>query len=158
MINVKVDVDEFNKKWNDYTHYYITSEIGEAVANEAIIPIFRAYPAQTNAPQPFKSDKSRRYFFARLKAGKIKVPYMRTQQLAEKWEVATKAYHGDSETNVRSKRRFARFVIGEKKEQSKYHAGNWPNVEDVARDVEAQQAVPIGERIVQEHLKKAGLT
>ena len=50
-----------------------------------------AYPSgNQHRPQPFKTDKSRRYFFAALKRGEIEVPYRRGQSpmsetLGKKW-------------------------------------------------------------------------
>lgn len=153
MITIKVDAADLEAKMANLDRLQMQIDIGDAIAEEAVLPTFRKYPSPTGAKQPFKSDKSRRFFFAALKKGTIQVPYRRTQALAALWEVTQTG----NTTTVRSTRKNAKLVIGMKDEQSKYHAGNWPSVEDVARDVEAQQAEPIGERVVQEHLKKAGL-
>lgn len=91
-------------------------------------------PPQTNAPQPFKTDKQRKFFFAALKDGRIKVPYQRTRTLAEGWEIqrtpsAQRNSQGYSLTNAVA---YAEMVHGNAygAGQIAYHRGNWPLMRD----------------------------
>jgi hypothetical protein len=49
------------------------------------------YPPQSHRKQPFKTAKSRRWFFANLRAGTIQVPYVRgglnSQTLGRRWHI-----------------------------------------------------------------------
>lgn len=154
MFTIKVDASDLQKfEQVDLLTYKIA--VGDAVAEEAVLPLFRNNPMQTHAPQPFKTDKSRRFFFAALRKGKIKVPYERTDAINVSWEVTTMA---NGNTKIANKRKNAKYVIGERTEQSAYHAGNWPSVDDVAEQVEAGPAHDIAERILTDMLNKAGLT
>lgn len=153
MFTVKVDTSDL-KKFDDIDLLDYRINVGDAIAQEAVLPMFRANPPQTHAPQPFVSDKQRRYFFAALRKGKIQVPYIRTGAINALWEVTTMA---NGNTKVRSTRKGAKWVIGENTEQSRYHAGNWPSVNDVAEIVEGTQAHDIAQRVLEEMIQKAGL-
>lgn len=43
------------------------------------------YPTASHNPQPFKSERSRRWFFAALRDGRLTVPYRRTGNLGRSW-------------------------------------------------------------------------
>lgn len=154
MFTIKIDASDL-QKFDKLDLLEFKIAVGDAIAEEAVLPMFRSNPSQTHAPQPFVSAKSRRYFFWALRNEKIHVPYQRSGAINALWEVTTLS---NGNTKVASKRKGAKWVIGENKEQARYHAGNWPSVNDVAESVEGGPARDIAERILVEMLDKAGLT
>ncbi len=109
----------------------------EAVAHEAEDRI-SPYPAQSHRPQPFVSDKQRRGFFARLRAGQIQVPYQRggagSETLGQRWNVYPAGTTGARLENNAS---YADLVHGAQT-QTAYHAGTgWKTDEGVADEIEA---------------------
>lgn len=80
------------------------------------------YPSQTNNPQPFKTDKQRKWFFWALGTGVIQVPYKRTGRFANSWRGERK---GESEWVVGNSAPYAGLLAG-RGTQAKYHEGNWP--------------------------------
>lgn len=96
------------------------------------------YPPVVRRPQPFKSDRSRRFFFAALKRGIIRVPYRRGQppqsqklgqSITTHIETTPNEVIGKIGTNVS----YAPLVIGEKT-QATYHKGNWWTLEGKVRE------------------------
>lgn len=88
------------------------------------------YPPARPRRQPFKSARQRRGFFAKLRSGKIQVPYRRTGQLGQKW-VPDKS---QGQIRLRNTRGGAKYVHSAK-EQARYHAGNWKTDAGVAEQV-----------------------
>ena len=88
------------------------------------------YPAQRNAPQPFKTARQRRWFFYALKNGLITVPYARTGRLANSW-LARK--EGDSHWVLENSAEYGAWVVGREK-QAKYHLGHWWTAEDIIEE------------------------
>jgi hypothetical protein len=90
------------------------------------------YPAARRRPQPFKSDRQRRFFFAALREGRIQVPYRRTGTLGRRWttEVSADGRRGVVGNNTP----YAPLVQGP--QQAAYHSGNWQTTAEVARDEE----------------------
>jgi hypothetical protein len=95
-------------------------------AAEAVLAIAKPYPSPSRARQPFKSDKSRRFFFAALRSGAISVPYRRTNAMGNAWDwqptpdgaVATNPHPHAAMTIVKDTR-------------FRYHR-NWPTEEQIA--------------------------
>lgn len=73
------------------------------------------YAAHRSRPQPFKTDKQRRYFFYALRAGIIDVPYQRTNTLANSWLVSQSGLTA----TVGSRTSYAAIVKGVR--QAQYH-------------------------------------
>ena len=100
------------------------------------------YPAESHRPQPFVSDKQRRGFFAKLRKGKIDVPYRRgaspgSQSLGRKWTIASS--NGGLTVTVGNNVSYGPLVQGEK--QTGYHATTgWRTVEQVM-DAERETVV-----------------
>ena len=100
------------------------------------------YPAERHGPQPFKSDKSRRFFFWALREGKIEVPYRRgaspgSQSLGRKWTIASS--NGGLMVTIGNNVSYGPLVQGEK--QTGYHATTgWRTVEQVM-DAERETVV-----------------
>jgi hypothetical protein len=76
------------------------------------------YPPESHRPQPFKSEKQRRYFFWALRHGIINVPYIRTFNLARSFQMQISAdgMRIDTGTLVG----YAQWTHGER--QALYHA------------------------------------
>jgi len=91
----------------------------------------KVYPKASGKPQPFKTDNSRRWFFANLRDGKINVPYERTRTLMDKW---ASEVSGDGLTaKIGNNTPYAQIVQGRDK-QSPYHSGTWQTAEDTLDD------------------------
>lgn len=94
------------------------------------------YPPRSSRPQPFKTDKSRRFFFAALKDGRIDVPYRRGQspgseKLGQSWTVrmVDNGMTAEVGTNVS----YAKLVQKEG-EQSHYHkVTGWKTDEQIVK-------------------------
>ena len=60
---------------------------------EHLVNLFQAQPAPKHISrkaaygQTFQSDKQRKWFFAALRSGEIKVPYRRTQGMRKAWQI-----------------------------------------------------------------------
>lgn len=59
--------------------------------------------------KPFASDKQRRWFFANLKDGSLKIPYSRTGQLAHGWKMGGDEYRRTIKQSVP----YAKWVMGD---------------------------------------------
>lgn len=153
-IEVDVNITDAITKLDAINQGEWARKIGDELAEEQILPFFRDYPPQTHAPQPFRSDKSRRFFFAALRRGTITVPYRRSMGIAALWEVTTVNLYT---TRIRSTRKNAKYVIGELDEQSPYHAGNWKSVTTVAQFVEDNKARWVAEGVISDEIHALGL-
>ena len=97
------------------------------------------YPGgDAHRAQPFKTDKSRRWFFANLREGNIEVPYRRgtspgSEALGRKW--TTKAKNSGFSYVVGNNVSYGPLVQG--KRQARYHAQTgWKTVDQVAAEEE----------------------
>ena len=93
----------------------------------AVLAVAKPYPGQSHKRQPFTSAKQRRYFFAALKSGAITVPYRRTGALQDAWDYSLT---GDG-ADVTNNHPHAAYTIAP---QVKFHKGNWPTEEKIAKD------------------------
>jgi hypothetical protein len=89
------------------------------------------YPPAQRRPQPFKTDKQRRFFFAALREGRIEVPYRRTMTLGRRWTTEISGSGLDLVGRVGNNTSYGPFVMA-RADQAAYHAGVWPLAEDVA--------------------------
>lgn len=107
-----------------------------------------SYPHVSRRPQPFKTDKQRRGFFARLKAGLIDVPYRRgispnSERMDAKWAITMLSDLRAAAINTAT---YAGLVL-DRLNQARYHQETgWKTVQDVAEDPIVLGAV---ERILQ---------
>ena len=110
------------------------------------------YPRPRRAPQPFRSAKQRRGFFAALRSGRIDVPYQRggrnSQRLGTRWQ---SSWHGLTAT-LENTASYAGLVHGRK--QAQYHAGYWRSLPE-ARKYADTLVNATGERIA-ERIRKGG--
>lgn len=58
--------------------------------------------------RPFETDKQRRWFFANLKSGELKIPYQRTGALRDNWTMQGNEY----QKNIKNKLPYAPYVMG----------------------------------------------
>lgn len=86
--------------------------------------IFSEYPDDSNAhrPQPFKTDKQRRYFFYALRTGLIEVPYKRgsspnSETMSKQFGVSER--DGGETAAIGNRASYAPMLIGRK--QAMYH-------------------------------------
>src|SRR5688572_17480636 len=83
----------------------------------------KQYPPVRRGPQPFKTQKQRRFFFYAIDAGKIQVPYQRGQSpgsrnLKQSWTVDT--YNSGFTAQVGTNAPYARLVQSAP-DQAHYH-------------------------------------
>src|SRR3990172_8294245 len=98
-MNIKIelrDVDHLGPKLKRFINLQAYRH-GMTAAAEHVKGQIQTYPRVRRGPQPFKTDKQRRGFFAKLKAGVIDVPYRRgispgSQRLDTKWFVSMLSY------------------------------------------------------------------
>lgn len=82
-------------------------------------------------PQPFVSEKQRRYFFAALRDGTIKVPYRRSKHLNRSFGDGPVAQDGGLTQVIGTTASYAPFVVGVQS-QSRYMRGlGWQSAADV---------------------------
>jgi hypothetical protein len=112
---------------------------------DVLIKKLGEYPRPSRAPQPFRSAKQRRWFFAALEDGTIKVPYQRTEQLMKGW----KKEQTPQGVTVFNTVPYASLVQGRRNDQSPYHRATWKPYEDVAKDVD-KTISPILDKSAQE--------
>jgi hypothetical protein len=89
----------------------------------------------------FLTDKQRRFFFAALRDGRIKVPYRRTGQLGNSITSAPFQEAGKVGFFVGTNLDYAQWVIGKRDDQAAYHRDWW---------------TPFDERFTPEAIKEIG--
>lgn len=82
----------------------------------------QVYPSPAKRPQPFKSDKQRKFVFAMIKEGKI--PYKRTGNLGRAWTAHVTAQSGGLEGTLGNNTSYAPLVQGQGR-QAAAHQGVW---------------------------------
>ena len=114
----------------------VAIKVGLQAAALELAGLLKQYPPVRRGPQPFKTRKQQRAFFAMLKDGKIEVPYVRgmnkkSQKLGHSWTTSTSS---DGMTvKVGTSVRYAKLVQGEK--QSNYHKKTgWKTAQEVAKE------------------------
>lgn len=124
---------------------------GLAAAAVELAGEMKRYPPSSHRPQPFKTRKQQRAFFAMLKSGAIQVPYVRgmnrkSQKLGQSWTTRASA-NGLTQT-VGTAVSYARLVVGDK--QSNYHkVTGWKTADTVAKAFEGRAY-----KIVEAHIKQ----
>lgn len=100
---------------------------GMKAASIYFVKKVKKYPKASGRPQPFKSDKSRRWFFANLREGKINVPYERTMALRNRWTYSVS--ENGEQSVIGNNTPYAEYVQG-REDQAAYHKGTWETAED----------------------------
>ena len=88
------------------------------------------YPPQSHKPQPLKTRRSQRFFFAALRDGRISVPYKRTLRLGAGWSVRI---DGLNVTIFNNEPHAA--IVQKAGAQSGYHLGHWSNEVQIAEEM-----------------------
>lgn len=128
--------------------------MGEAVARDSVLKRTANYPDNRRAPQPFKSAKQRRFFFAALRSGQITVPYQRTGDLGRGWRYQPGGRGGEVTNGVP----YAAMVMGSKGQQAGYFSGKgWLSIDQIAQEAEAQDAPWIAQGAVTLWIGQRGL-
>ena len=97
------------------------------------------YPSPRREPQPFKTERQRRYFFWALHAGEITVPYRRSGQLGRSLTTEVRPLGNDIVGLIGTNTVYAPWVISDRAidgrgPQAQYHAGRWWTLQQVVRD------------------------
>jgi len=127
-------------------------------ANEAARTLERnlaRYPAARRKKQPFKTAKQRRFFFAALADGRIRVPYQRTGNLGRSWRAGVTMTGGGLTLTVGNTTAYAPYVQGS--QQAGYHRGNWQTVSELSRN-EERMVVSIFDKQIDQVIKNGQAT
>jgi hypothetical protein len=152
MFTSKIDASDL-KKIEALLSGPLGMEIAQAVADEAVIPELAKEPFRAPGKKMiFTSSKQRAFVIAAIRSGDIRIPYVRTGQIgitekhatANGVDVVVPAPYSD--------------LVRTKGLQAKYHEGTWPTTEDIARDIESDEAELIALAYLLDALEKAGLT
>lgn len=150
MIQVRVhlgQVPQLIKKLNELDGY----KRGLHLAGLHLQNKIRQYPRVSRRPQPFRTAKQRRAFFAMLQSGRIVVPYVRgsnprSERLAQRWAVS-RSQDGLTVT-VGNNASYASRVQGIAGQQSKYHSvTGWKRIDEVAKSEGAKVREIISDEI-----------
>lgn len=154
MFEFKIDVTDLEAKLAKLNTADFARTVADAVDRGALQPALRNAPPARHARQPFKSTKQRRAFFAMLRRGQIRVPYVRTGTATNmaKWPIS---YTADGLS--RSGAFPYADLLRTRGKQAAYHAGNWKDLDSIAQEAEARAEVEATAAVV-DLLSKAGLT
>lgn len=150
MIKITIDVDAALRAV-DINLPTLAPVIGVAVA-EAVRNVVAPYPSAARKKQPFKSDKSRRFFFAALRSGQITVPYQRTGVTGRSWMIEPTSY-GALLSNSAPGAKYVHAATT----QVAYHRGNWTtDVEGAEQAEQSGIAARAADAALDDVIKKAG--
>ena len=132
----------------------IAKGVGEEVKSEAM-----TYPTKKHVPLSsvggFVSDKQRKWFFAALRSGDIQVPYRRTRNLGNRWNVKAQ---GGGKAVVGNPTPYAPFVHSEGQQSAMMAAIGWRTTGEIVDDVEQSGAAQkVADRVVGKILGMLGL-
>ena len=113
------------------------------------------YPPVRRKKQPFKTAKQRRFFFAALADGRIRVPFQRTGNLGRSWRAGVVMTGGGMTITVGNTTAYAPYVQGS--QQSGYHRGNWKTVSELSQD-EERVVVSIFDKQVDQVIRNGQVT
>jgi hypothetical protein len=99
--------------------------------------------------QTFQSDRQRRWFFAALKSGELRIPYKITGSLGTGWRVEI---HGN-EARIINRVPYAKFVQSRPQQSRQMKLIGWQTVEDIA-EREGDVLWNFAFRVVAEEVRK----
>lgn len=116
---------------------------GVATGATRIKEFMATYPAQVHKPQPFKTEKQRRFVMAALKEGRLSFPYGRTGSLGRRWTIVFS--NGGQSATIGNNTEYGP-LVQQAGAQAGYHAGNWQTDQDaidqmgplVTQDIDAE--------------------
>lgn len=111
----------------------------------------QVYPPPRRKPMRWKSAKQRRWFFANLRKGNIRVPYVRRHSggLAGAWTEKVQVRGMTLVGIVGNRISYGPYVMHPQK-QAEYHRGNWPTTDDITKKV-----APTISKIFQDTIREA---
>lgn len=141
-------LDEFLQRIEDLQKPDVFAQIGRRAAQVAGLEAEKAYTDAYPVPRSttmkavrgksFLSNKQRRWFFASLRDGKLKLPYRRTGGTGQSLVSAPFATGKGAGFHIGTNSKGAIYVIGEKKDQAAYHQDWWPPLPDRIKENMAQ--------------------
>lgn len=137
-ISAQVDLTDLLKKIDKATQLQAFKN-GLHLAALEVEKVLKIYPPERHAPQPFKTEKQRRYFFYALRKGLIEVPYIRrvninSQDMRANWEV--KPLDNGFTQVIGNPISYSKYVHGNT-EQNHYHkVTGWKTVAQIAKSME----------------------
>lgn len=154
MFKASINTSDLEAKIKQVTGPELVRAIAEKVAKEAVEPELAKEPFRTPPykKMQFVSARQRAFVMAAIRRGDIQVPYRRTGQIGISQQQQT-----TSGIDVVVPVEYSDYVRTKTK-QARYHNPLWPTDEDIAREIEADEAEIIGTAAVIEALDKAGLT
>ena len=152
MFSAKIDASDL-KKIRALLDGPLGKDIANAVADEAVVPELAKEPFRAvRKKMQFVSAKQRAFVIGAIRRGDIQVPYVRTGRIgmtekrttANGVDVIVPAPYSD--------------LVRTKGMQARYHEGTWSTTEQIAQEIESDEAELIATAKVLEALEKAGLT
>lgn len=130
----------------------LVQDIAQHVADEAVVLELAKEPFRTPGKKMiFVSAKQRAFVIAAIRTGDIQVPYVRTGEIGKTEKHAT-----TNGVDVVVPAPYSD-LVRTKGKQARYHEGTWPTTEDIAKDIESDEAELIATAVVIEALEKAGV-
>ena len=110
------------------------------------------YPPTRTKKNKHLTRAQKRAIFAKLKAGKIVIPYQRgtspdSQQMRSRWKVINE--NSGLTARVNNNATYAQYLHGNEGKQSWYHSGNWKRAKQITYKVR-----PKVRQIVERHIQK----
>jgi hypothetical protein len=146
MLRLDVDADDALRQL-DKANYFRALRGGIAAALRDARTVVEDTPPQIRKPvAKYWTPKQRRWFFAALREGRIDVPYRRgispgSQRITGQWKDSIEA--GGTVGVLTNSVPYGKYLY-DPAMQSKYHAGNWKNTEEMARLIKPRAADIIG--------------
>ena len=78
----------------------------------------------------FQSDRQRRWFFANLNDGSLKIPYTRTNKLRDNWEIIGSKYN----PVIRNRLSYAKHVVGDGTQSKMSKLIGWRTLSQIVDD------------------------
>ena len=147
--------DELVAKLNTLAKF---NHVRSVIAQQGVLVqrFVRKYPNKVYSPNPFlKTDaKMRRGYFAKLKSGKIKVPYKRTRKLANSWAVSS-SLDGFTSTVTNNMVDYNDLVQGWDEQVTRHKSSGWIT-EKGALDVKRPEIIKNITNALNREVKDAG--
>lgn len=90
----------------------------------------RIYPTYKHIPMRWQSEKQRRWFFAALRTGSIRVPYKRGPNLRRHWKISLR--DGGLTASINNDTPYGKFVMGTDSQYWMHKAIGWKTEKQIA--------------------------
>ena len=153
MFNAKIDASDLQRKIAQITDASLVRDIAQAVADEAVVFELAKEPFRAvRKKMIFTSAKQRAFVIGAIRRGDTQVPYVRTGKIG-----MSEKHPTTNGMNVTAPAEYSD-LVRTKGMQARYHADLWPTTDDIAREIEADEAEIIGTAAVIKRLQDVGLT